>query len=50
MSTKKGEFQRLPLNISPYHYNITLSLDFENFTTTGEQYVYIDVSLEKINF
>lgn len=45
MPTKKVDFQRLPTNISPYHYDISLALDLKNFTSTGEENVYIDVSI-----
>ncbi|XP_033221726.1 puromycin-sensitive aminopeptidase-like [Belonocnema kinseyi] len=43
MCVKSQEFQGLPVDVLPYHYNITLTLDLKTFTSTGQQDVSIDV-------
>ncbi|XP_053994553.1 puromycin-sensitive aminopeptidase isoform X1 [Hylaeus volcanicus] len=42
-STEKQPFRRLPTNVLPYHYDITLIPDFDTFTFTGKESVHVDV-------
>lgn len=43
-STEKKPFERLPSNVKPYHYEITLTPDLSTFTFVGKENVHIDVS------
>ena len=49
MCVKSEGFKGLPVDVLPYHYNITLKLDLKAFTSVGEQDIYIDVSILFIN-
>ena len=44
MSAEKKEFQRLPTDVCPYHYQIFLKPDLKTFTCEGEQSIHVDVS------
>ena len=46
MSTEKKLFQRLPTDICPYHYQISLKPDLKNFICEGEESIHVDVSRE----
>ncbi|KAF7994235.1 hypothetical protein HCN44_003325 [Aphidius gifuensis] len=43
MATEKIPFSRLPTNICPFHYQITLRPDLKNLAFEGTQYVEIEV-------
>ena len=45
MSTNRKTFCRLPNSVKPYHYELKLEPDLENFTFDGHVEIYIDVSL-----
>ncbi|XP_076658475.1 puromycin-sensitive aminopeptidase isoform X2 [Halictus rubicundus] len=42
-STEKQPFRRLPTDVLPYHYDITLSLNLKTFIFNGKENVHIDV-------
>lgn len=44
MTAEKKEFQRLPTDVCPYHYQIFLKPDIKSFTCEGEESVHVDVS------
>ncbi|XP_063975639.1 puromycin-sensitive aminopeptidase isoform X2 [Diachasmimorpha longicaudata] len=50
MTTDKKPFNRLPTDVRPYHYEISLTPDLKNFTFEGTQNVEIEVknSTEKV--
>ncbi|XP_011304312.1 puromycin-sensitive aminopeptidase isoform X2 [Fopius arisanus] len=50
MSNDKKPFSRLPTDVRPYHYEISLTPDLKNFTFEGTQNVEIEVknSTEKV--
>ncbi|XP_051165800.1 puromycin-sensitive aminopeptidase [Leptopilina boulardi] len=43
MSVKKKEFQKLPVDICPFHYEISLEPDLTKFTCEGEVNIHVDV-------
>ena len=45
-ANEKKPFQRLPTNVVPKHYRITLSPDLKKFTFTGSQVVDIEIKQE----
>ncbi|XP_012260332.2 puromycin-sensitive aminopeptidase isoform X1 [Athalia rosae] len=42
-SAEKKPFRRLPTDVRPYHYDISLTPDLAKFTFNGEERVHIDV-------
>lgn len=44
-SNEKKPFRRLPTDVRPYHYDISLTPNFATFLFDGTENVHIDVSL-----
>jgi hypothetical protein len=44
--SSKTEFQRLPLNVLPTNYTITLRPDLTNFTFNGQVIIDVDIKQE----
>lgn len=49
MAAEKTPFSRLPTDIRPFHYEITLRPDLKNLTFEGTQNVEIEVIIFYIN-
>lgn len=47
---EKKPFSRLPTDVRPYHYDISLAPDLAKFTFNGKEKIYIHVSIVNINF
>lgn len=40
----QAQFSRLPTDIQPIHYNLHIIPDLDNFTFSGEQEIFVNVS------